>query len=84
MEDAEDGVVRYRQAINIGSVGKPKDSDPRACYVILTIDEHTGNGNKEGLKSEFVRVAYDVEKAALAVENSPLPDKYADNLRKAY
>lgn len=84
MEDAEDGVVRYRHAINIGSVGKPKDGDPRACYVILTIDEHTGNGNKDGLKSEFIRVAYDVEKAAKAVEDSPLPNAYADNLRNAY
>lgn len=84
IEDTEDGTVRYRHAINIGSVGKPKDGDPRACYVILTIDENTGNGNKEGLQSEFIRVAYDVETAAKAVEDSPLPDTYAENLRKAY
>jgi hypothetical protein len=31
-----------------------------------------------------VRVAYDVEKAAQAVEASPLPNEYADMLRKAY
>jgi len=33
---------------------------------------------------EFIRFAYDVEKAAQAVEGSPLPDEYADMLRKGY
>ena len=28
----------YRHAVNTGSVGKPKDGDPRACYVLLTVD----------------------------------------------
>ena len=31
----------YRHAINIGSVGKPKDGDPRGCYVLLTISSTT-------------------------------------------
>ncbi|MGN7722298.1 metallophosphoesterase family protein [Chitinophaga sp. 22620] len=64
--------------INLGAVGKPKDSDPRACYVILDVQ------GKNDIKVEFVRVAYDVEKAAKAVEQSPLPDDFADMLRKAY
>lgn len=84
VEDREGDVVHYRHAINIGSVGKPKDGDIRACYVILDINENLSADNKEALKVEFIRVEYDVEKAASAVENSPLPDKYADNLRKAY
>lgn len=75
---------RFRHAINIGSVGKPKDGDVRACYVMLHINEQVRMSEKESLKVEFIRVAYDVEKAAKAVEDSPLPDKYADNLRKAY
>src|SRR5476651_1524618 len=29
--------THYRHAINIGSVGKPKDGDSRGCYVLLTI-----------------------------------------------
>jgi hypothetical protein len=33
---------------------------------------------------EFVRFAYDVEKAAQAVENSKLPNEYAEMLRKAF
>ena len=39
---------------------------------------------KESVKVEFIRFSYDVEKAAAAVENSPLPDKYADMLRTAF
>jgi predicted phosphodiesterase len=73
----------WRHAINIGSVGKPKDGDPRACYVLLTIDETARRGSREGVKVEFVRVPYDVEKAAKAVEESILPNAYADMLRTA-
>lgn len=73
----------FRHAINIGSVGKPKDGDPRSCYVILHLDSKTSVANNESLKVEFRRVEYDVEKAAKAVENSPLPDEYGEMLRKA-
>lgn len=83
VEEGEDG-KRYRHAINIGSVGKPKDGDPRACYVMLELDENTAMSDAESLKVDFIRVKYDVEKAAKAVEASPLPDEYADMLRKAY
>lgn len=79
---SEDG--RYRHAINTGSVGKPKDGDPRGCYVLLTINADSRISNKDSVQVEFVRFSYDVEKAAAAVENSPLPDEYADMLRKGY
>ena len=74
----------YRHAINIGSVGKPKDNDPRGCYVMLTINGTSSVTDKESVKVEFIRFAYDVEKAAKAVEDSPLPEVYADMLRKGY
>ncbi|HMI61471.1 MAG TPA: metallophosphoesterase family protein [Puia sp.] len=72
----------YRHAINIGSVGKPKDGDPRGGYVLLYIDDDSSSGNKESIRVEFVRFEYDVEKAARAVEDSPLPQAFADALRK--
>lgn len=72
----------YRHAINIGSVGKPKDGDPRGCYVILTINPDSSIANRDAVQVEFVRFDYDVEKAARAVEDSPLPNEYADMLRK--
>lgn len=71
----------YRHAINIGSVGKPKDGDPRACYVMLQWENDLDLTRKDGLNVEFIRVAYDVENAAKAVEESPLPDAFADMLR---
>lgn len=78
------GNTRYRHAINIGSVGKPKDGNPNGGYVILTIGQDSNFTNKEAIKVELIRFEYDVEKAAKAVENSPLPNEYADMLRKAY
>lgn len=79
----EDGNT-FRHAINIGSVGKPKDGDVRACYVMLEITPETSMSKAESLSVEFVRVPYDVESIANAVEASPLPNEYADMLRKAY
>lgn len=63
-----------RQVVNAGSVGKPKDGDPRACYVVLAA---TGRD----LRVEFMRVAYDVERAAHAIETSEMPHEYAAMLR---
>lgn len=72
----------YRHAINIGSVGKPKDGDPKGCYVILTIDGHTTLRDKDSIQVDFIRFAYDAEKAAAAIEGSVLPNAYAEMLRK--
>ena len=77
-----DGQPHYRHAINIGSVGKPKDGDPRGCYVILTIGEKTSYSDESSVKVEFIRFEYDIEAAALGIENSILPNEYADMLRK--
>ncbi len=74
----------YRHAINIGSVGKPKDGDVRGGYVMITLDESFSLSVADSLKVEFIRFEYDIEKAAKAVEESPLPNEYADMLRKSY
>ena len=76
--------AHYRHAINIGSVGKPKDGDPRGCYVLLHIDDNSNISDKDSIRVEFVRFAYDVERAAKAVEDSPLPNAYAEALRTAH
>jgi len=72
----------FRHAINIGSVGKPKDGDPRGGYVIIEVKEAFSLVSSSSIKVEFVRFEYDVEKAANAVETSPLPNDYAEALRK--
>ena len=79
-----EGKTAYRHAINLGSVGKPKDGDPRGCYVLLTLNENSNKFDKSSIEVEFIRVAYDVEKAAKAVEDSVLPNEYADMLRRAF
>lgn len=74
--------VHYRHAINIGSVGKPKDNNPKGCYVLLHINADSSITNKDAIQVEFVRFEYDVEKAAKAVEESPLSNEFAEMLRK--
>ena len=76
--------IHYRHAINIGSVGKPKDDNPKGCYVMLTINADSSITNKEAVQVEFIRFDYDIEKAAKAVEDSPLPNEYADMLRRGF
>jgi predicted phosphodiesterase len=63
-----------RRLLNAGSVGKPKDNDPRACYLILSA------AGRE-LEAEFIRVPYDVEHAAGAIETTAMPDEFAAMLR---
>lgn len=61
--------------VNTGSVGRPKDGDPRAGYIVLQIDA-------DGIvETSIVRVRYDVERAAAAIANSTLPSEFANYLR---
>lgn len=69
-------MIGDKHVINIGSMGKPKDGDPNGCYALLTIED--------SIQVEFIRFAYDIEKAATAIMQSPLPNELADRLRKAY
>jgi putative phosphoesterase len=55
--------------VNVGSVGKPKDGDWRACYVVLD--------PREPGDVQFRRVEYDVERTADAIRESELPDEFA-------
>ncbi|HWV72897.1 MAG TPA: metallophosphoesterase family protein [Pseudosphingobacterium sp.] len=75
---------KYVHVINTGSVGKPKDGNVQGGYVLLDITANTSLDDPKSLGVEFVRFDYDVEKAAKAVEDSPLPNELADMLRKAY
>lgn len=83
LEYQVDGQTRYRHAINIGSVGKPKDGDPRACYVVVRTGSELSPARRDSIGVEFVRVEYEVEKVAKAILTSPLPDVFASALRDA-
>lgn len=60
--------------VNTGSVGRPKDGDWRAGYVVLDVDEHA-------VHVEFPRVDYDLETAMEAIHASDLPNEFAEYLR---
>ncbi len=62
-----------RRIINCGSVGQPRDDDPRSCYLIY--DSRTR-------KIEFYRVSYDMEKTVKAIQNAGLPSVLGRRLLK--
>jgi diadenosine tetraphosphatase ApaH/serine/threonine PP2A family protein phosphatase len=64
--DVSDG----RYLVNIGSVGQPRDRDPRACYCLFT-----------GSAVYWRRVPYDIDLAARLVrETYALDQRFADRL----
>jgi diadenosine tetraphosphatase ApaH/serine/threonine PP2A family protein phosphatase len=67
-------VVGGIQFINTGSVGRPKDGDWRAGYVLLSVEA-------SGARGEFLRVPYDVDEAADAIHVSDLPSEFAEILK---
>ena len=67
---AEYGGVLF---VNCGSVGKPKDGDPRAAFAVL---EAAGTGTEVTIE----RVEYDAESVAREVAAAGLPGEYAEKL----
>jgi diadenosine tetraphosphatase ApaH/serine/threonine PP2A family protein phosphatase len=58
--------------INVGSVGQPRDGDPRSSYVVL-----------DGDRVEFRRVAYAVEQTVRKIHDThELDDFLGDRLRE--
>ena len=62
--------------INAGSVGKPKDGDPRACVALVAV-------MTEGVAHKFLILSYAVEKVASTILASGLPSGLAVKLRDA-
>jgi diadenosine tetraphosphatase ApaH/serine/threonine PP2A family protein phosphatase len=60
--------------LNTGSVGRPKDGDWRAGYVLLEVA-------RGRVSVEFRRVEYDLDEAVRGIRASDLPDDFAEFLR---
>jgi putative phosphoesterase len=60
--------------VNVGSVGKPKDGDWRACYAILE------PGAADPV--QFMRVPYDIQIVTNAIRHSDLPNEFAEDLER--
>ncbi len=61
-----------RYLINAGSVGQPRDGDPRAAYALIDL---------ESGQLDLRRVEYDVERAAGFILDAGLPEYLARRLR---
>ncbi|MDH3222858.1 MAG: metallophosphatase family protein, partial [Gemmatimonadota bacterium] len=59
--------------VNTGSVGRPKDGDPRAGYALLDL--------RDEVDVRQIRVPYEVERVARAVVEAGLPEAFANVLR---
>lgn len=59
--------------VNTGSVGQPRDGDPRASYAVY---------DNEKKSVEIRRVEYDIKKAQEKIKKNGLPDFLADRLAK--
>jgi predicted phosphodiesterase len=57
--------------LNPGSVGQPRDGDPRAAWLLLDLDGQTAT---------FMRTGYDVAGAGAAIRAARLPDSLAERL----
>ncbi len=66
-------IAGYKYCINVGSVGQPRDNDPRSCYAVYDSDS-----NIVILK----RVEYDVAAAQTAIIQAELPESLAERLAR--
>lgn len=57
--------------LNPGSVGQPRDGDPRAAWMELDTEE---------LTARYHRAPYEIEKAAAAIREGGLPEPLAERL----
>jgi diadenosine tetraphosphatase ApaH/serine/threonine PP2A family protein phosphatase len=68
---AEVKLEGVRALLNPGSVGQPRDGDPRAAYLLLDLDAH---------HATFRRVEYDVERTQREMREAGLPEMLAGRL----
>jgi predicted phosphodiesterase len=64
-------VAGVRALLNPGSVGQPRDGDPRASYLLLDLDAQ---------QATFRRVEYDVERTQREMREAGLPELLAARL----
>jgi diadenosine tetraphosphatase ApaH/serine/threonine PP2A family protein phosphatase len=60
-----------RWLLNPGSVGQPRDGDPRAAYLVLDLERRS---------ALFRRVEYPVERTQAEIRDAGLPDALATRL----
>lgn len=62
------------RAVNCGSVGRSKEENRLASYLIITMTD-------DQIIPEIIQIPYPLEQTALAIEESEIPDYYASFLK---
>jgi diadenosine tetraphosphatase ApaH/serine/threonine PP2A family protein phosphatase len=70
-EGSEADLARGRWVLNPGSVGQPRDGDPRAAYLMIDFDAK---------RAQFRRVPYAVERTQAEIRERNLPEALAERL----
>ncbi len=70
-ENAASMTLEPRAILNPGSVGQPRDRDPRAAYAILDLADYTW---------EWHRVAYDIPSVQERMHQEDLPERHVSRL----
>jgi putative phosphoesterase len=65
-------MIMGKLVVNPGSVGQPRDRDPRASYAVLTLGEE--------IEVSYKRVEYDTEATARLIRTAGLPEELAARL----
>ena len=65
----------FRYIINVGSVGQPRDGNPKTCFCVYNTETH---------ELVYVRLDYDIEKVRNKIIKANLPYFLADRLTKGY
>ncbi|MDO4570676.1 MAG: metallophosphoesterase family protein [Planctomycetia bacterium] len=69
---------KKKYLINVGSVGQPRDMNPKACYVIV---EANGEPEEQEVVVRYRRVQYDIERAQKKIFEIPaLENQLAERL----
>ena len=77
----KDGDTIYKQVINPGSVGSPKDGYWKAAYLMVDIQEdHTVHDERDAIQVHLYRIDYDLDKAIKSIQHSKVPLHYAARL----
>ena len=65
-------IGRQKTIVNVGSVGQPRDNDPRACYALF-----------DGASVEWVKLPYDFETTIKKIyDTKDLDPSLGDRLRE--
>lgn len=65
----------HRYLINVGSIGQPRDFNPKSSFILLDTDSHT---------IELKRTSYDIGKAQSKINKAGLPILLAQRLQDGY